>query len=177
MFTVNEDLSIYATRGDIVFFAVTAEDNGKNYVFQPGDVVRIKVYGKKDAENVVMQKDFPVTAATESVEVYLSEDDTKIGEVISKPKDYWYEVELNPFTNPQTIIGYDDDGAKVFKLFPEGDDIPEYVPDPEELPKAIDEELDLTSARPVENQAIARAVTQLEAAIIELEKRISALEP
>ena len=164
MFVVNEDNSIYATRGDIVFFSVTAEDDGKPYKFQPGDVVRIKVYGKKDAESVVLQKDFPVLEITESVEITLTEQDTKIGEVISKPRDYWYEVELNPFTNPQTIIGYDEDGAKVFKLFPEGDDIPEYVPDPEELPKVIDEELDLTSPRPVENRAIARAVTQLEAA-------------
>jgi lysophospholipase L1-like esterase len=164
MFVVNEDLSIYATRGDIVAFSVTAEDNGENYKFQPGDVVRIKVYGKKDAESVVLQKDFPVFEETEEVEIFLSEHDTKIGEVISKPTDYWYEVELNPFTNPQTIIGYDEDGAKVFKLFPEGDDIPEYVPEPEELPKVIDEELDLTSTRPVENQAIARAITQLNAA-------------
>jgi hypothetical protein len=161
MFTVNDDLSIYATRGDIVFFSVEAEDNGRPYKFKAGDVVRIKIFGKKDAETVVLQKDFPVEAETENVEIYLTEQDTKIGDVISKPKDYWYEVELNPFTNPQTIIGYDEDGAKVFKLFPEGGDIPEYVPDPEELPNVIDEELDMTSTRPVQNQAIARAVVRL----------------
>lgn len=164
MFTVNDDNSIYATRGDIVFFYVSAEDNGLNYQFQPGDIVRIKVYGKKDAENVVLQKDFPVTEITEKVYIYLTEEDTKIGEVISKPKEYWYEVELNPGTAPQTIIGYDEDGAKVFKLFPEGDDIPEYVPDitPDDIP-IVDEELDVESPRPVQNQAIARAVSKLSA--------------
>ncbi len=161
MFVVNDDNSIYATRGDIVFFTVTAEDEGKNYKFQPGDVVRIKVYGKKDAEAVVLQKDFPVMEVTEKVEIFLSEEDTKIGEVISKPKDYWYEVELNPYDNPQTIIGYDEDGAKVFKLFPEGDDIPAFVPKPEDIP-IVDEELDLASTRPVQNQAIARAFRNLE---------------
>ena len=160
MFIVNEDNSIYATRGDIVYFSVAADDDGKPYKFQAGDVVRIKVYGKKDAENVVLQKDFPVFDITESVEIYLTEEDTKFGEVISKPKDYWYEVELNPYDNPQTIIGYDDDGAKIFKLFPEGDDVPEYVPDPEVI-KVIDEELDMTSDRPVQNQAIARAFENL----------------
>ena len=123
MFYVNDDKSIYVTRGDIVIFSVTADDNGENYKFKAGDVVRIKVFGKKDCENVVLQKDFPVTAETEEVEIYLDKNDTKIGEVISKPKDYWYEVELNPENCPQTIIGYDEDGAKVFKLFPEGDDI------------------------------------------------------
>ena len=160
MFVLNDDLSIYATRGDVVFFSVSAEDDGKPYKFQAGDVVRIKVYGKKDAESVVLQKDFPVTDITENVEIFLSEEDTKIGEVISKPKDYWYEVELNPHDNPQTIIGYDEDGAKVFKLFPEGDDIPEWTPEPEDIP-VVDEELDMTSTRPVQNQAVARAFANL----------------
>lgn len=120
MFAVNEDNSIYATRGDIVFFGVSAEDSGVPYHFQPGDVVRITIYEKKNAENVVLQKDFPVSEACESVSIYLEKEDTTIGEVISKPKEYWYEVELNPDTAPQTLIGYDEDGPKVFKLFPEG---------------------------------------------------------
>lgn len=167
MFTINDDNSIYLTRGDAVAFTVTCEDDGKSYVFQPGDVVRLKVFGKKDAENVVLQKDFPVVTATEEVEIFLSEDDTKIGEVISKPTDYWYEVELNPHDNPQTIIGYDEDGAKVFKLFPEGDDIPPFVPQPEDIP-IVDEELDLTSQRPVQNQAVARAIARLEAMVNEI---------
>ena len=161
MFRINEDGSIYVTRGDIVAFTVTAKDNGKNHKFQPGDVLRIKVFGKKDAETVVLQKDFPVLSVTEKVEIYLTEDETRIGEVISKPKDYWYEVELNPYDNPQTIIGYDEDGAKVFRLFPEGDEVPAYIPVPEEIP-VVDAELDLTSTRPVQNQAVARAFRNLE---------------
>lgn len=120
MFVINEDMSIYATRGDIVFFTVTAEDNGANHVFQPGDVVRFTVYGKKDAESVLLQKDVPVFEATESVEILLSEQETRFGDVISKPTDFWYEVELNPGEYPQTIIGYDEDGAKIFRLYPEG---------------------------------------------------------
>ena len=163
MFVLNEDLSIYATRGDIVFFSVSAEDDGVAYKFKAGDVVRIKIFGKKDAASVVLEKDFPVTEETESVEIFLTKEDTKIGEVISKPRDYWYEVELNPLSNPQTIIGYDEDGAKVFKLFPEGADIPAFEPTPEDVP-FVDDELDLTSTRPVQNQAIARAVVKLRAA-------------
>lgn len=162
MFTLNDDLSIYVTRGDIVFFTVSADDNGKPYKFQAGDVVRFKVYGKKNAENVVLQKDFPVMDITEEVEIFLSEADTRIGGVISKPADYWYEVELNPFDNPRTIIGYDEDGAKVFKLFPEGNVVPEFVPEPEDIP-VVDEELDMVSTRPVQNQAVARAVVRLRA--------------
>lgn len=169
MFVLNDDLSIYATRGDIVFFSVSAKDNGVDYTFKAGDVVRIKVYGKKNAESVVLEKDFPVTAETESVEILLTKEDTKIGDVISKPKDYWYEIELNPFNNPQTIIGYDEDGAKVFKLFPEGADIPAFEPTPEDMP-FIDDELDMVSTRPVQNQAIARAIVKLQADIDRIKK-------
>ncbi len=161
MFTMNDDLSIYATRGDIVFFSVTADDNGVLYKFQPGDIVRMAIYGKKEAENCVMQKDFPVEEVTEKVMIFLDEQDTKIGDIISKHKDYWYEVVLNPDTMPQTIIGYDENGAKVFRLFPESTEIDDnYDPQPEDFP-VVDEELDMTSPRPVSNRAIARAVTTI----------------
>lgn len=175
MFTINDDLSIYATRGDTVFFTVTADENGTPYTFQAGDVLRIKIYEKKNAENVVLEKCFPVTAATTDFTVLLTEEDTKIGEVISKAKDCWYEIELNPFTNPQTIIGYDEDGAKVFKLFPEGADseIPEV--NPEDIP-VVDVELDMTSNRPVQNQAISRAIVNLEAAYQVTKKEVSEFE-
>ena len=173
MFVLNDDLSIYVTRGDIVFFSVTAEDDGVPYTFKAGDVVRMKIFGKKKAEDIVLEKDFGVLKDTEEVEILLDKEDTKIGGVISKPKDYWYEIELNPYTKPQTIIGYDEDGAKVFKLFPEGVDIPAYEPKPEDFP-FMDNELDLTSNRPVENQAVARAVVKLEAAFKETEQDVTA---
>lgn len=123
MFKINDDLSIYLTRGDTAVFNVAVEANGAAYTFQPGDVVRIKVFEKKGCDCVVLQKDFPVAEATDKVEVLLTGEETKIGELIHKPRDYWYEVELNPLTNPQTVIGYDEDGAKVFRLFPEGKDV------------------------------------------------------
>lgn len=125
MFKVNDDLSIYVTRGDAVMFNATVDVNGELYTFQPGDMVRIKVFEKKGCDCVVLQKDFPVTEAREYVEVLLTGAETKFGELIHKPKDYWYEVELNPLTNPQTVVGYDENGPKVFRLFPEGKDVHE----------------------------------------------------
>jgi hypothetical protein len=176
MYQINDDLSIYVTRGDTVYLQITAanEETGENHRFQAGDVVRFKVYGKKDAEAVALQKDFPITEDTDTVNIVLDEQDTKIGEVISKHKDYWYEVELNPFTNPQTIIGYDEDGAKVFRLFPEGRDLTELEPDiqPEDVP-VVDRELDMLSKRPVENQAIARAIVELKAGYEETEEALA----
>ena len=121
MFRINEDLTIECTRGDAAVFSVGANINNTAYSFREGDVVRFSVFGRKDCSNVVLQKDVTVTEATEAVEITLTSEDTRIGEVISKATDYWYEVELNPETYPQTIIGYDQDGAKVFKLYPESE--------------------------------------------------------
>lgn len=120
MFVINDDLSIYCTRGDAVVFSVGANVGETAYTFKVGDVVRFKVFGKKDCADVVLQKDVTVATETGEVEIALDGDETDFGEVISKPTDYWYEVELNPETHPQTIIGYDENGAKVFRLFPEG---------------------------------------------------------
>lgn len=125
MFVINEDLSIYVTRGDAATFSVGATIDGTAYAFKADDVVRFSVFAKKDCEDVVLQKDVQATEGANAVEINLDKEDTKIGEPISKPVDYWYEVELNPDTYPQTIIGYDENGAKVFKLFPEGGGIDE----------------------------------------------------
>lgn len=169
MYKLNEDLSIYVTRGDAVLLDVKANNkDGTPYTFVPGDLVRFKVCKKKNTSVVVLQKDFPITTITQSVQVFLSKDETKIGTTISKPVDYWYEVELNPLSEPQTIIGYDEDGAKVFKLFPEGADkeVEGHEPNTEEeklLSHYMDDKLDLSSTRPVENQVIARAIARLEA--------------
>ncbi len=162
MFVINEDKSIYITRGDVAFFSVKSiTETGEAYKFQAGEVVRFKVFEKKACENVVLSKDFGIEAETEEVTIYLEEKDTKIGDVISKPVDYWYEVELNPYTDPQTILGYDEDGAKVFRLYPEGNEAEDSDPiTPEDIP-VVDEELSLTSTRPVQNQAIARAIVSV----------------
>lgn len=160
MFTVNDDLSIYATRGDVVFFGVTAMQGEEPYIFKAGDVLRMKVMEKKACDNVVMQKDFVIEAPAERVDIFLGEDDTKFGDIISKPVDYWYEVELNPDTAPQTIIGYNEDGPMVFKLYPEGSDLTEDIEE-EDIP-VVDAELNLTSERPVQNKAVTRGIMNVQ---------------
>jgi hypothetical protein len=121
MFKINDDMTIECTRGDAALFSVGANIEGVAYTFKVGDVVRFSVFGRKDCSDVVLKKDVTVSEEAELVVIELSGEDTRIGEVISKPTDYWYEVELNPDTYPQTIIGYDQDGAKVFKLYPESE--------------------------------------------------------
>lgn len=179
MFTIDSDNNISVTRGDVLYFGVSAEDpeTKELYMFQPGDVIRINVYGKNDCTNVVLKRDFLVYVPSEEVEIFLGKNETKIGDIINKPKDYWYEVVLNPDNKPQTIIGYGDDGAKVFKLLPEGEDDTEQDEDilPEEIP-IIDDELDEESERPVKNKAITKAIVALLAKIDALEREISSLK-
>lgn len=126
MFVINDDNSIYVTRGDTLTFQLTAMENETTrYKFQKDEVVQFKIFEKKACDIVVLQKDFVIEEETDLVTIYLEEEETKLGDIISKPKDYWYEVTLNPDTCPQTIICYDEDGPKIFKLFPEGADIDE----------------------------------------------------
>lgn len=120
---VRDDLTIHITRGDVAAFTVNAnvgkDENKVPYIFREGDVVRFSVCTKKDYSDVVLQKDFSATAGAEEVEIQLESKDTKFGVGISKPTEYWYEIELNPDTKPQTIIGHTADGAKVLMLYPE----------------------------------------------------------
>lgn len=120
MFVINDDMSIYLTRGDICVFNIKAKNGDDDYTFRSGDIVRFKVFAKKDCKNVVLKKDVVVAGDTTTIQMIVEGHETKFGNIINKPVDYWYEVELNPDTNAQTIIGYDDDGAKILRLFPEG---------------------------------------------------------
>lgn len=130
MFKINQSTKeIHLTRGDIACIEVGALDSdGNNYEFQKGDIVRLKVFKKRDCKCVEIQKDVEVQEARITVDINLSSEDTKIGGLINNAVDYWYEIELNPDTNPQTIVGYEIDEItkkpleKIFKLLPEGSD-------------------------------------------------------
>lgn len=125
MFKIDKETKeIKITRGDVGCIKVSAlNDDGSNYLFKESDVVRLKVFKRKNADDVELTKDVLVTEETEEVLIELTNKDTKIGDIINKPTSYWYEIELNPDIKPQTIIGYDDElGEKKFTLYPEGGD-------------------------------------------------------
>lgn len=117
------DKEIHLTRGDVACIEVKAlNEDGTDYTFQVDDVVRLNVFKRKDCDCVELKKDVLVETAGTSVDICLTSENTKIGEIINKPTMYWYEVVLNPDTNPRTIIGYDTEGEKSFILYPEGND-------------------------------------------------------
>ena len=127
MFTIDSSKTICITRGDVAVIEVGAiessgESAGEAYVFQEGDVVRFTVVEKNRYDSIVLDKRVVAKEGTTAVEIQLTSEDTRIGDLIHKPKDFWYDIELNPDTAPQTIVGYDNSGPKIFRLFPEGDD-------------------------------------------------------
>ena len=128
MFIIDEDgTTLKVTRGQsgsITFGALTPE--GEPYTFVAGDVVRLNVTKEGKENMVVMSVDTIVEEDTEEVTISITSFDSKIGTVINKPTDYWYDIELNPDSSlaqmlsiAQMLLGYDDEGPKIFKLYPE----------------------------------------------------------
>jgi len=117
--------NIEIVRGDYLPLTVaTKNTDGSDYIFQLEDVLRFKVFERKNVDNVFLEKDFKITEISTEVLIELTADEMKIGELIDKPKDYWYEIELNPDTpKTQTIVGYEKEtGPAILTLLPEGGD-------------------------------------------------------
>ena len=111
--------TIKLNRGDVLNLTLSAklEDN-TDYTFQVGDKVVFSVYEKnKMSDKAVLIKEINIAESSQSVVIRLDSNETKIDNLINKPVEYWYEIELN---DEYTIIGYDDAGAKVLMLYPEG---------------------------------------------------------
>ena len=93
----------------------------ENYVFQVGDEVMFGIYKSRGmSDSALLLKTYTIEEETEEFEFTISAEEMKIGELINKPTDYWYEIELN---GEQTILGYDEDGAKIITLYPEGSEV------------------------------------------------------
>lgn len=120
MFKIDSRKNIYITRGDIATINVTATFNdGTEYKFKKDDIVRLNVFEKDNSHSVVIKKDVVVEEEKTMVNIPLVSEDTRFGELISNPVDYWYEIIINPDTAPQTIVGYLDNPT-IFRLLPEG---------------------------------------------------------
>ena len=123
MATLGTNYSIEINRGDMLAMTIKANDsNGDPYIFKVDDIVRFKIMERNKCENVILQKDVKITEEMESVPVIIPSEEMKIGDIINKPVDYWYEVELNPDTSSAiTILGYKKKtGPRILSLTPEG---------------------------------------------------------
>jgi len=91
------------------------------YQFKVGDKIDFSVYKKRRmSKDALLLKHMEVEEESTEFNFVLTSEEMKIGPLIDKPTEYWYEVELN---DQQTVIGYDDNGPKIMILYPEGSEI------------------------------------------------------
>lgn len=114
--------TIKLNRGDILSFALSIEkDDQTLYTFQEGDKVTFSIYRKnKMNEEALLLKEVNATPNETILTIQCTSEETRIGDLINKPIEYWYEIELN---GDITVLGYDDEGAKKLILYPEGSKI------------------------------------------------------
>lgn len=126
MAKVDGKFNIEINRGSMLSLNIKTTNltDGTPYIFQKDDVVRFKIMEKNKCENVILQKDVIVGETSENVPLTVPSEEMRIGDIISKPVEYWYEVELNPDKpSAVTILGYTKAGGpKILTLTPEGGD-------------------------------------------------------
>jgi len=115
MIKFDEDgTTLLVTRGDRGSITVKLKEG---CTFKVGQKVSLVVVKKKGyIEDPVLKKSVIVQQESHTVKIPLNSEDTKIGEYINKKVDYWYNIVVD---NDQTIFGSDEDGEKIFRLFPE----------------------------------------------------------
>lgn len=137
MIAVDDDqTTIHLTRGDstgtdynrLAFcFPIWNPDTEEEekYLFQTTDKIRFSVYEKNGyTRKDILTKEYTIAslgynAPTPVPELVLTSEDTKKFELLNKPKTYWYDLVLNDTT---TILGMDDDGAKLIIVYPEAEE-------------------------------------------------------
>ena len=86
------------------------------YQFEVGDKIKFNIYEAKGYDSEpLLSKTINVVEAAYEVEIPLYEEDTTFGEIPNKATTYWYDITLN---EDLTVVGYTEDGAKLFIQYP-----------------------------------------------------------
>ena len=105
--------TIYLNRGDACVFTIAS----KSVNFSAGDIIRFYIIEKGNYENVIFTKSVTIAQDTNTVDLPLTSEETKIGEPLKDGKrEYYYEIELN---GSYTLVGHDNNGPKLLVLYPE----------------------------------------------------------
>ena len=118
MFEFDEEKRFHLTRGQAGTLTITSTKGN----FKTGDILKLSIVEKGKYDQVVFQKKVEITEEGIIAKIPLSSKETKIGEVISNKKTYYYEVELN---GEDHLICHDASGAKELILYPEAGDMKE----------------------------------------------------
>ncbi len=105
-------------------FHVSRGDSGtvnlklKNTTFRPEDDVVFRIYEVQGLDSdPIIEVHASVEEESDTVNISLNGEDTNFGDLGNEILDFWYEIAVN---EDRTIIGFDESGAKIFKLYPTG---------------------------------------------------------
>lgn len=88
--------------------------------FNVGDTVELNVYEVEGLDSApVLAKSVEITEATNQAVIELYSADTDLGEPSNDKTEYWFQIRKN---GEKTILGFDDNGAKILYLYPCGID-------------------------------------------------------
>lgn len=108
---------LYTTRGDTLVFNLQIFDyNNEIYTFNENDVVTFAIYKNLKQPAFVLQN-FNATEGEDTIRIEVDSEDMKIGELISNPRNYYYELTLNGVS---TVQGYAPGKRSILTLLPEG---------------------------------------------------------
>lgn len=120
MIKIDEEKTIYITRGDSTNGINKLPISYEDYEFKENDKLKLIVMEKKGyTKEIILEKDFVVGANVNEVFLNLSSDDTLNFPLENKKMTYWYDIILN---NETTIYGYDEEQAKKLIVYPGGVD-------------------------------------------------------
>ena len=112
-----DDYHLKINRGNTLRFDYSILGGDTPYVFKEDDTIVFSVYESFGLENEPkLSVEFkPVEGSTE-ITIEIPKDKMKFAPMLNIEKDYWYEITLNE----ETMLGFDDTGAKILTIYPEG---------------------------------------------------------
>lgn len=113
-----EDYLLDINRGNrLVFDYEISNGDDTNYIFKDDDIVTFSIYEAFGLEKEpVLSKSFKPTPGSDTIKIDIPKDEMKFSEMTNTYVDYWYEITLNE----ETTLGFDDLGAKIIRIYPEG---------------------------------------------------------
>lgn len=109
--------TFHVTRGDSGSITIAYKDGS----VLPGTIC-FRVYGKDELNSEpLINKEIEIGSNITSYDLVIESNDTiaNMENPENGREEYWYELKIGP-TN--TVLGYDEMGAKIFYLYPSGKD-------------------------------------------------------
>ena len=117
MITIDNKKNIGITRGDNASFNLKVKQaNNTYYQFKTSDLVYFNVKKNYADSTPIIRKIITFRNTTDTCTINLVSSDTNFGSLIAGERKYVYDISIN---ETETVVGYDNDGAKYFIIYPE----------------------------------------------------------